>query len=271
MARHILVTGGSGGIGEAIAAGLIANGAEVTILARGGDRLKRACSTLGSKATGLACDLALQSDVRSAVAALAGRPIDGLVLNAAIVPARRTLTSEAIEETLAVNHLAPYLLTRLLMDRLAPAARVVVVGADPKLLARAPVDLDDLPFENDFNPVSAYMRSKNMNAMFAYALARRLKGRGVLVNAAHPGIIATSLARNATGLLRIATSLARPFLKDTNVGADTPLWLATNPAIATTGGFYVRRKLVETADHTRDQKRQERLWELSAQMVCLEA
>ncbi len=207
---------------------------------------------------------------KDALAALEREPVDRLILNAALIPAGRRLTDEGIEETLAVNHLAPYLLGRLLLPRLAPGARIIVVGADPRMLAREPVALDDLAFERDFSPVRAYMRTKNMNAMFAYALSRRAAPREVRVNGCHPGVIRTSLARNTGGWLGALLTVARPFLPRAETGADTPAWLAWSdePAKAS-GRFFVKRREVGTAPHTLDEARQEALWAASAALVGL--
>lgn len=265
--KNCIITGGSGGIGAAIAARLIAEGADVTILARDTPRLDAAAKRLG--ADPLPCDLARLDDVRAAAARLAARPIDVLVLNAAIIAPRRSMTLDGIESTLAVNHLAPYLLARLLLPNLTRCARVVMLGADPAMLARTPVDLDDLQSERAFSSSGSYMRSKNMNVMFAYALARRLGEGGVLVNAAHPGVIRTDLASNTTGLLRLMTTLARPFVPDANAGADTPAWLASSAEVTSSGGFYKKRRRVETAWHTQDPGLQEALWQKSAVLVGL--
>lgn len=274
--RHCVITGASGGIGEAIARALLARGHQVTLVARAGDRLQAAAERLigGSSAARVhveAADLALQTEVRRLTAALAVRPIDSLVLNAAIMPGERRLTGEGIEETLAVNHLAPYLLTRLLLPGLASGARIVIVGADPSMLAREPVDLDDLGFERGFSATRAYMRTKNMNAMFSHALARRLEGSGITVNAGHPGVIRTALGRNARGPIGVLLTLMRPFLPGPDTGADTPAWLADAEALeGVHGRFFVKRRAVATAAHTLDTARQERLWRSSATLVGLQ-
>ena len=275
--RHVVITGASGGIGEAIARTLLVRGQEVTLVARAGDRLQAAAQRLRSAAAPArvhvqAADLALQSEVHDLASALATRPIDALVLNAALMPGARRLTAEGVEETLAVNHLAPYLLTRRLLPGLASGARIVVVGADPSMLARAPVDLDDLGFARGFSATRAYMRTKNMNAMFCYALARRLAGSGITVNAGHPGVIRTDLARHARGPLGLLLTLMRPLLPGPDVGADTPAWLADADELqAVHGRFFVKRRAVATAAHTLDPERQERLWQASATLVGLHA
>jgi NAD(P)-dependent dehydrogenase (short-subunit alcohol dehydrogenase family) len=174
-----------------------------------------------------------------------------------------------------VNHLAPYLLLRSLAGALGDrAARFVVVGASPKALARVPVDLGDLNCEigrglgssPSFRPFAAYGRTKNMNAMFVYALARRLDGTRIMVNGAHPGVIkGTGLGRNARGALKVFSAVVSPFVPGPQAGADTPAWLATAPALdGVTGRFFVRRKEVPTAAHTTDLVRCDRLWAESA-------
>lgn len=265
---NALVTGASGGIGEAIARNLAAQGASVTVVARASERLERVAEQVRGRA--LACDLSLQREVH-ACAKQVSAPLDVLVLNAALMPGERRLTVEGIEETLAVNHLAPLLLTELLRPLLRPGSRVVVVGADPSMLAREPVDLDDLQLTQNYTPIRAYMRSKNMNAMFTYALARRFERAGVSVNAGHPGVIRTALGRNATGLLGVALALAKPFLPKASTGADTPTWLATSRDVAEVSGqFFVKRRAVKTAPHTLDVARQEALWAASAKLVGLD-
>jgi NAD(P)-dependent dehydrogenase (short-subunit alcohol dehydrogenase family) len=142
--------------------------------------------------------------------------LDAVISNAAVVADLRDHTAEGIQRTLATNHLAPYLLLRTLGESLAAAgrsARLVVVGASPVALRRVPVRLDDLEFADEhprgvppsFRPFVAYGRTKNMNAMFVYSLAKRLAGTGVTVNGAHPGIIRnTGLGRDSSkGLLRV--------------------------------------------------------------------
>ena len=140
-------------------------------------------------------------------------------------------------------------------------------------LARVPVDLDDLESQRlqapdpDLLPFAAYGRTKNMNAMFGYELSRRLTT--ITVTAAHPGIIAgTRLGRNARGALKRLGDELKLTAPGPEVGADTPVWLATSSEVdGQTGGFYVDRRLTPTAPHTTDRARCERLWRKSAQLV----
>lgn len=268
VGKRCVVTGASRGIGQAIAARLAEAGGDVTLMARAGSNLDDAARQLS--ATALPCDFSSLVEVRRAAQSLSREAVDVLVLNAAIIAPERRITRDGFELTFAVNHLAPYVLTRLLLPVMAEGARIVVLGADPVLLARTPVDLDDLQSERRFSSSVSYMRSKNMNIMFAYALARRLADRRISVNAAHPGIIRTGLADNTTGLLRLMTRLASPLVPPAEVGADTPVWLATSAEVQGSGGFYKKRKQVNTAGHTTDQARQDTLWHKTALLAGME-
>ncbi|BCJ38794.1 short-chain dehydrogenase [Actinocatenispora thailandica] len=282
-----VVTGATNGIGEAIARRLATEGAAVTLVGRSDERLRAArdrilATTPDAELSLERADLADLDQVRALADRLLATPPDAVISNAALVTPLDRRTA-GVPRVLTVNHLAPYLLLRTLADAVE-RARFVVVGADPVSLARSPVDLDDLLFEHPerlgepvgLRPFRAYGRTKNMNAMFVFALARRLAGTGVTVNGAHPGIIGgTGLAGEAPEVSEI---VARTFqfdpasLPGADVGADTPAWLATAPELAgVTGRFYVDRRPVETAAHTTDPARGDRLWAESARLVGLPA
>lgn len=270
---------------------LAGEGMSVVLVGREWPRLRAARERIRAAVPN--ADLALQrADLAQLgqVRALAERLIaahlpDVLVSNAAVVTALGRRTVEGLPRVLVVNHLAPYVLLRLLAEALGGRrARFVVVGADPTSLARAPVDLDDLLLAHperlgepvELRPFRAYGRTKNMNTMFVFALARRLAGTRITVNGAHPGIIGgTGLASELPGL---AALVAETYRLDPNVlpgpdtGADTPAWLATSPDVeGVSGRFFVGRKPVETAPHTTDVERCDRLWDESARLAGLPA
>lgn len=284
-----VVTGATSGIGEAIARNLAAEGTQVVLVSRSGDRLDAARRRILAdvpEADLLAerADLSVLADVRDLAERVADPPPDVVVSNAAVIAGIADRTAEGHQLTLAVNHLAPYLLLRSLVEPVGTRpARFVVVGASPRGLARVPVDLDDLELRSgrslggtpSLRPMLAYARTKNMNAMFVYALARRLEGGRITVNGAHPGIIrGTRLGKDRNrGLLKVFATLSGLISPGgPEVGADTPTWLATSPEVeGVTGEFFVKRRAVPTAPHTTDPARCDRLWEESARLVGIPA
>jgi NAD(P)-dependent dehydrogenase (short-subunit alcohol dehydrogenase family) len=301
---HAVVTGATNGIGEAAARRLAGEGATVTLVGRSDERLKAARDRIETAVPG--ADLVLQradfaelAQVRDLAQRLLAGPLpDVVVSNAALVTPLDRLTPDGLPRVLAVNHLAPYLLLRTLVTAVA-RARLIVLSGDPVSLAHSPVDLDDLVFADQerlgepvgLRPFRAYGRTKNMNAMFVFALARRLAGTAITVNGMHPGVIAgTGLGGEVPGLGELVAEAYRegrmpPLgpqpgggtldfgnLPGPDVGADTAVWLATSSEVdGVTGRFFVDRAAVETAPHTTDIERCERLWNDSARLVGLPA
>jgi NAD(P)-dependent dehydrogenase (short-subunit alcohol dehydrogenase family) len=273
-----IVTGATSGIGEAIARRLAAAGLTVVLIGRDAGRLDRARGRIDAAVPGAdlrteKADLSLLAEVRDLAARLIAQPPpDVVVSNAAVIAPVDEHTPEGLQRTLVTNHLAPYLLLRSLAE--APhrkPARYVIVGGDPRGLTRVPVNLDDLA-DSSGGPMRdfvTYARTKNMNAMFGYALARRLRSTGVTVNGAHPGIIKdTGLGREASRPVRLLGAAFNQFSAGPDAGADTPAWLATAPDVAgVTGRYYLRRRPVITAPHTTDEPRCDRLWNFSADLV----
>lgn len=285
--KRVVVTGATSGIGEAIARLLAAGGMTVVMVGRSENRLNQARQRISADIPDAdlrleLADLSLLGEVRELARRFARQPLPDVVIsNAAVIARIRDVTSEGIQRTLATNHLAPYLLLRSLIEPIGErAARFVVVGASPEVLAAVPVDLDDLRCQSGLEqlpsfrrPFVAYGRTKNMNAMLVYGLARRLEGTRITVNGAHPGIIkGTGLGRGFERDARkvFGSLLQDPSMPGADTGADTPVWLATSPEVeGVTGRFFVGRKQVTTAPHTTDVARCDRLWDESARLVGL--
>ncbi|ROT25866.1 SDR family NAD(P)-dependent oxidoreductase [Micromonospora sp. HM5-17] len=284
--KNAVVTGATSGIGEAIARNLATAGMRVVLVGRSDDRLLQARHRILADVPHAdlrleRADLSLISEVRSLAKRVADPPPDVVVSNAAVIAGIGDRTAEGHHPTLATNHLAPYLLLRSLIEPIGSRpARFVVVGASPRALARLPVDVDDLARNathdlgkaRSLQPLVVYGRTKNMNAMLVYALARRLRGTKITVNGAHPGVIrGTNLGHGHNrGLLWAFGTISQLLVSPggPEAGADTPTWLATAPELdGVTGQFFVKRKAVATAPHTTDPARCDRLWDESARLV----
>jgi len=197
--------------------------------------------------------------------------IDVLVNNAGLISPHRGNSADGIELTIAVNHLAPFLLTNLLLDRLkhsAPSRIVTVASAAHRNSWLDPATMADPP---EWTPLSAYGRSKLCNILFTRALARRLAGTGVSATCLHPGVIATQIGNRAGGLASLGWRIAKPFLKSPRAGAATSLFLATVPDPAPfVGAYVVGVTIAETDPAARDGRLGEQLWTESARLVGLQ-
>jgi len=270
-----VVTGATSGIGKAAAAALAKLGAQVVLVGRDRGRAEAAAAEIGATAAvppkAEIADLASMEQVR----ALAGRlgsleRIDVLINNAGLVLGEHRVTRDGFEHVFAVNHLAPFLLTNLLLPKLTGSApaRVVTVTSDAHSAAK--LDLDDPNLEHGWNSWRSYANSKLANILFTRELARRLDGTGVTANCAHPGTVRTGFGREGKPLLRLATTLARPFFLSPERGADTVVYLASSPDVAgETGGYYVKRQRREPSAAARDDAAARKLWEISEKMTGL--
>ena len=275
--RTVLVTGESGGIGKATALRLATMGAHVAITGRDVGRTERAAGEVRAAAGGqvdaLVADLSSQSEVRRLAAqVLAKLPrIDVLVNNAGGYWATRHLTADGLERTFALNHLAPFLLTNLLLDRLGLSAPARVVTVSSNVQAIGQLDFDDLQGEASYSGSRAYNQSKLANVLFTYELARRLQSGAVTANALHPGLVSTSLgAEDPSGAQRLLVPFIRPFMKSPTNGAATSAYLASAPALErVTGCYFVNSRPKRSSKRSYDQAAAARLWELSADLVGL--
>jgi NAD(P)-dependent dehydrogenase (short-subunit alcohol dehydrogenase family) len=276
LGKHVVVTGASNGIGLHTAAGLARLGASVALVARDPAKGQAALATVREAAAGGApslflADLASLAQVRRLAGELvAALPrIDVLVNNAGAIHMSRKESEDGHELTLAVNHLAPFLLTSLVLPRLRASApaRVVTVSSDAHRMG--PLDLEDLQARRGYAGMKVYGRSKLANVLFANELARRLDGAGVTSNSLHPGVVATGFGRNDPGWMRVLVTLARPFLVTPERGARTSLHVAASPDVAgVTGRYFKDRRAVAPAPFARDEAVQRRLWEVSERLVA---
>jgi retinol dehydrogenase 14 len=263
--RTVLVTGGSGGIGRATALGLAMMGAHLAITGRNPGRTEAAADEIRAAGGGTVevfiADLSSQSQVRrlaDEVRQSLSR-IDVLINNVGGYWHTRQVTADGLERTFAVNHLAPFLLTNLLLDRLKHSAPARVVTVSSNAHTRGRIDFDDLQGERFYSGARAYSQSKLANLLFSYELARRLPASTVTANALHPGVVRTSFgAEDPAGVQRLVTPFLRPFMKTPAQGAATSIHLASAPDLEdVTGRYFTNRnpKDPPNAATTRPQRR----------------
>jgi NAD(P)-dependent dehydrogenase (short-subunit alcohol dehydrogenase family) len=274
--KRCLITGPTSGIGQATAVALAAAGAELTLLCRSPERgqatLERIRETTPEAVVDLVlADLSAQAEVRRAAAQILAdpRPLDVLLNNAGVVQLSYTTTVDAIETTFAVNHLAYFLLTRLLLDRIRDTAGARIVNVASEGHKFSSMHFDDLGHEKNFKWMRVYGQSKLANILFTRELARRLEGSGVTVNSLHPGGVSTRLgANNGTRLHGFVMALAKPFMKTPEQGARTSLYLATSPEVAAVSGeYFVNCKRKPGSRESADREIARRLWEVSEKMT----
>jgi NAD(P)-dependent dehydrogenase (short-subunit alcohol dehydrogenase family) len=268
--RTIVVTGATSGIGAAAALELSRRGARVVPVGRDRRRLERIAKRVG--VAGHRADFASLAEVRRLADELlaAHERIDVLANNAALIAGRRRLTVDGHELTFAVNHLAPFLLTNLLLDRLRASAPARVVTTSSVAHHSGVVDLDDLNIERRWSSMGAYYSSKLANVLFTRELARRLEGSGVVANCFHPGIIRTRLTRRARPALNVGARLAAPFLGSTKSGAETLVYLAASPdAAEASGGYFVDSRPARVSRKALDDALATALWDRSEELTGL--
>jgi len=274
--RTVLVTGGTGGIGGATAAGLAALGARVGVVGR--DRGRADAVAAGIRATGgrvdvFIADLSAQREVRRlADEVLAAYPrLDVLVNNVGGYWAHRHTTEDGLERTFALNHLAPFLLTNLLLPRLRESApaRVVTVSSGAQAMGR--IDFDDLQAGRAYRGQRAYSQSKLANVLFTYELARRLHGTGVTATVLHPGVVRTAFGQEDSSPWTAAVQrVARRLLKPPEEGARTSIHLASSPEVeGVSGQYFANQRPKRSSKASYDRAAAARLWDVSAELVGL--
>jgi NAD(P)-dependent dehydrogenase (short-subunit alcohol dehydrogenase family) len=269
-----LITGGSRGIGRVAAAELAAMGATVVIVARdaerGADTVAEIEHKTGHSAGLLLADLSSLEEIRKVAREYRERydRLDVLINNAGAVFSQRAVTVDGFERTFALNHLAYFLLTNLLLDLLRTDAPSRIVNVSSTAHQGAVLDFDDLQSERKYSGFRAYGRSKLANILFTHELARRLEGTEVTANCLHPGVVATGFNKNNRILMRLGMTIARPFLISPEKGAETIFYLASSPDVeGVTGEYFVNCTATSSSPASYDEEAARRLWEVSARLT----
>ncbi|HVO22600.1 MAG TPA: SDR family oxidoreductase [Candidatus Margulisiibacteriota bacterium] len=274
-----MITGATSGIGRATALALARIDAVLVLVCRDRGRADETVAAIrtatGSRNTEvMLADLSSQEAIRQLARdyLATDRPLHVLVNNAGIVNLHRTLTVDGIETVFAVNHLAYFLLTNLLLDRLKASApaRIVNVASDAHRFAA--LNFDDLGGERSYRTMRIYGQSKLANILFTYELARRLHGTAVTANCLHPGAVATGLGTNNGGWAKVVIAMLRPFFRTPASGAATSIYLASAPHVeGVSGKYFSNCKEARSSKESYDVAAARRLWQVSEQMTGLTA
>jgi NAD(P)-dependent dehydrogenase (short-subunit alcohol dehydrogenase family) len=275
-----LITGATSGIGKATAMGLATMGASVVMVGRDRDRGEAALAAIKEKSANASVDLFL-ADLSSQeeVSRLADQfkeaypRLDVLINNAGLFHSKRITTSDELETTFAVNHLAHFLLTDLLLDVLKASAPSRIVNVSSGDHSNGTIDFDDLQGEKGYKGAKAYSQSKLANVLFTYELARRLEGTGVSANCLHPGAgVRTNFGSGVSGAFGFMVRALRPLMISPEKGARTSIYLASSPEVeGLSGKYFVKKAEARSAEVSRDERLARRLWEVSADLTNLPA
>jgi NAD(P)-dependent dehydrogenase (short-subunit alcohol dehydrogenase family) len=270
----VLITGGTSGIGKATALGLARKGAHVAITGRDRGRTEAAARELesvGGQVDFFVADLSSQTQLRAlAEQVLQVLPvINVLVNNVGGYWNTLHVTEDGYERTLAVNHLAPFLLTNLLLERMQNSAGARVVTVSSQAHAAGRIDFDDLQGQQSYSGAKAYNQSKLANVLFTYELARRLRAKTVTANALHPGVVRTAFgAEDPASVQRFLVPIVRPFMKSPEQGAATSIHLASSPDLEEVSGrYFANCKAKRSAERSYDHAVAARLWQISTELV----
>jgi NAD(P)-dependent dehydrogenase (short-subunit alcohol dehydrogenase family) len=277
VGKVILLTGATSGIGKSAAMGLAEKGATIVLVSRnkakGLATQSEIIKTTGNEKIDLMIsDLASLNQVRILADYFKSKyeRLHVLINNAGAIFGYRSKTVDGFERTFAVNHLAPFLLTNLLLDLLKSSqpARVITVASEAHEKQR--LDFDDLQNEENYWEYRAYGQSKLANILFAYELARRTNGTGVTSNVLHPGVVATNFGRSGSKGLRALLSVARMFFLSPEKGAETTIYLASSPEVeGITGKYFVKNRSVHSSRVSYDPATARRLWKESERLTGL--
>jgi NAD(P)-dependent dehydrogenase (short-subunit alcohol dehydrogenase family) len=271
-----LVTGATDGIGKATAHALAAMGATLVVVGRNPAKIAATVAEIKQRSgnqqiASLQADFAELAQVRRLAREFLARyqRLDALVNNAGIIFSQRGETVDGFERTFAINHLAPFLLTNLLLERIVASAPARIVNVSSAGHAMGSAKLDDLQSTRSYNGMRVYGQSKLDNLLFTYELARRLQGTGVTVNALHPGGVATNMGHDQTGLVeRLLGMTLRRLGQTPENGARTSIYLASSPAVANvTGKYFIRSKPRRSSAASYDVAAQQKLWQISAELT----
>lgn len=279
--RNVIVTGGTSGIGKAVATALAAEGARLTITSRDRERADAAArdiqGTLDTQVETLIIDFADLESVRNAASQYSTSHEDLAVLvnNAGVVLGKASRTIDGYESTFATNHLGPFLLTSLLMDllRTSPPSRIINTSSVAHTYAKDGIVFDDLDFdERRYKFMEVYGHSKLANILHAHEINTRYGSTGVTAAAVHPGVVRTGLGSGGDSwIVGLIEWIGGRWMRTPEKGADTIVWLATEDDVDLSDGIYFEdRKVSKSTRHARDPEQARRLWDVSERLTSVD-
>lgn len=272
-----LITGGTNGIGKSTAHELARMGATVVIVGRNAQKTSQVVEEIRAASgndtvDSLLANLSSQREVRRLANEFESKysHLHVLLNNAGAVFMRRQLSVDGIEMTFALNHLAPFLLTNLLLDTVKASAPARIINVSSGAHSGGKIEFDNLQGERDYSS-RAYGNSKLATILFTTELAHRLEGTGVTVNALHPGFVSTGFGKNNPGFLMKAIRSVVPLIaRSPEKGAETSIYLSSSPGVqGITGEYFVDCKATQPAPQAADSAAARKLWDVSAEMVHL--
>jgi retinol dehydrogenase 12 len=273
--KTVVITGGTSGIGEVVAVALAKMGARIVLVARDKSRGNATLTRLRDSAPGIAhsvhfADLLRLAEVKRVAAEIADHEprIDILINNAGALFATRRLTEGGLERTFALNHMAYFVMTEGLRERLLASAPARIISTASAAHEGATLDFDDLQSAKSFGAMKAYGRSKLCNILFTRELARRLHGTGVTANCLHPGFVATRFGDQSGGLMSPLVRLAKFLAISPAKGAETIIYLASSPDVAeATGQYFYKSAPTMPSSAAQDDRSALLLWQHSAALA----
>lgn len=274
--KNILITGATSGIGRSTVLALSSMGASVTFIARNKDKaeilLKELNTKSQNKAAYILADLSSQKEVKSAAKEYLkmNRPLDILINNAGLINLKRRETIDGFEETFAVNHLAYFSLTNLLIDKLkeSESARIINISSGAHQFVKR-MNFDDIQSEKNYKPFKVYSYSKLANILFTRKLSEILKDDNITVNCLHPGVVATGFAsQNDSKFQKFLFKLSKPFMRSSNKGAETSIYLSSSDDVSDVSGkYFYNSKVSKISSGASNEEDTERLWRISMELT----
>lgn len=274
--KTCIITGGNRGIGKAIALTLAHRRANVVIVSRNFRNGANAQAEIRAETKNENVDLVIGdlgtiNGTRQLAADLLERytKIHVLINNAGVWMTRRVINEDGLEISFMVNHLGPFVLSNLLLERLKEGAPARIINVNAGLYLKGKVDLEKTPYGHDFSKFRTYASTKLCNMLFTCEFARRIEGSGVTVNAVHPGVIRTNLG-DTSGFSGLLLGIMKRFWDPPEVGARAPVWLATAPELqGVNGKYFDQQRETKLTEAAQDRHLASELWELSTQLAGL--